>query len=289
MAAKRRHTSSRAFGLTALAMLAFAGNSILCRMALADTTIDPASFTALRLASGAAMLLLVLSLSHRRKGTKGHGSWLSALMLFVYAICFSYAYVTLSAGAGALILFGFVQATMIAWSFWSGDRPGGLEWLGWALAVAGLVWLVMPGVEAPPVTGAVLMAASGAAWGIYTLRGRAETDPLAATASNFARSLVFAAVVALIVIGNADISGRGVLLAVLSGAVTSGIGYVIWYAALDELTAMQAALVQLSVPAIAAGGGVLLLAEPLTLRLLLCTALVLGGISLALSRKTARA
>lgn len=270
-------------------MLAFAGNSILCRMALADATIDPASFTALRLASGAAMLLLVLSLSHRRKATKGHGSWLSALMLFVYAICFSYAYVTLSAGAGALILFGFVQATMIGWGLWTGDRPGGLEWLGWAVAVLGLVWLVMPGIEAPPMAGAALMAASGAAWGIYTLRGRGESDPLAATASNFTRSLVFTAALALIAIGNTDISSRGALLAVLSGAATSGIGYVIWYAALDELTAMQAALVQLSVPAIAAGGGVLLLAEPLTVRLLLSTALVLGGLSLALSRKTARA
>jgi drug/metabolite transporter (DMT)-like permease len=270
-------------------MLAFAGNSILCRMALADATIDPASFTALRLASGAAMLLLVLSLSHRRKATKGHGSWLSALMLFVYAVCFSYAYVTLSAGAGALILFGFVQATMIGWGLWTGDRPAGLEWLGWAVAVLGLVWLVMPGIEAPPMAGAALMAASGAAWGIYTLRGRGESDPLAATASNFTRSLVFAAALALIAIGNTDVSSRGALLAVLSGAATSGIGYVIWYAALDELTAMQAALVQLSVPAIAAGGGVLLLAEPLTVRLLLSTALVLGGLSLALSRKTARA
>lgn len=289
MAAQRPHASSRAFGLTALAMLAFAGNSVLCRLALADATIDPASFTVLRIASGAAMLLLVLSLTHRHKSSTGHGSWLSALMLFIYAACFSYAYVTLSAGAGALILFGFVQATMITWGLWSGDRPGGLEWLGWAVATAGLVWLVMPGVEAPPLAGAMLMAASGAAWGIYTLRGRGESDPLAATAANFTRALVFAAALALIAIGNTDISGRGALLALLSGAVTSGIGYVIWYAAVHELSAMQAALVQLSVPAIAAGGGVLLLAEPLTMRLLLSVVLVLGGISLALSRKTSRA
>jgi drug/metabolite transporter (DMT)-like permease len=289
MAAQRPHAASRVYGLTALAMLAFAGNSLLCRLALADATIDPASFTALRLASGAAMLLLVLSLTQRRKATTGHGSWLSALMLFVYAVCFSYAYITLSAGAGALILFGFVQATMIAWGLWSGDRPGRCEWLGWGVATAGLVWLVMPGLESPPLAGALLMAASGCAWGIYSLRGRRESDPLAATASNFTRSLVFAAALALIVTGHTDISGRGALLAVLSGAATSGIGYVIWYAALDELTAMQAALVQLSVPAIAAGGGVLLLAEPLTVRLLLSSALLLGGLSLALSRKTARA
>jgi drug/metabolite transporter (DMT)-like permease len=289
MDANRRHTAGRTFALTGLAMLAFAGNSILCRMALVDAAIDPASFTSLRLGSGAAMLLLVVALTHRRKVPQRHGSWLSALMLFGYAVCFSYAYVSLGAGAGALILFGFVQVTMIAFGLWSGDRPGGLEWLGWALAVAGLVWLVSPGVEAPPVDGAVLMATAGIAWGVYTLRGRGVSDPLAATASNFTQSLLFAAALAVTAIGSAELSGRGALLAVLSGAATSGIGYVIWYAALEELTAMQAALVQLSVPVIAAGGGVLLLSEPLTMRLLLCSALVLGGISLALGRKTARA
>jgi drug/metabolite transporter (DMT)-like permease len=283
------HLTTRAVILTSVAMLAFAGNSIICRMALLDASIDPASFTSIRLTSGAATLLLVCLLTQRRKSLRLHGSWLSALMLFVYAICFSYAYVTLSAGAGALILFGFVQATMIAAGLLSGERPGGLEWLGWSLACAGLVWLVLPGVEAPPVRGAVMMAIAGTGWGIYSLRGRSESDALGSNAANFLLSLAFALALSALTLGAADISGRGILLAVLSGAVTSAIGYVIWYAALNFLTAIQAALIQLSVPAIATGGGVLLLAEPLSLRLLVSSALVLGGISLALSRKSGRA
>lgn len=270
-------------------MIAFAGNSIICRMALRDASIDPASFASIRLASGAATLLLVFLVSHRGQSLRRHGSWLSALMLFLYAICFSYAYVTLSAGAGALILFGFVQATMIAIGLLSGERPGGMEWLGWALAFAGLVWLVLPGVQAPPMEGAVMMAIAGTGWGIYSLRGRSESDALGSNAANFLLSLPFAAALSALTAGVADITGRGILLAVLSGAATSGIGYVIWYAALNFLTAMQAALVQLSVPAIATAGGVLLLAEPLTLRLIVSSALVLGGISLALTRKSVRA
>lgn len=207
-------------------------------------------------------------------------------MLFLYAFCFSYAYVSLSAGVGALILFGFVQATMITVGVWSGDRPGIAEWLGWSVACAGLVWLLLPGVEAPAPVGASTMAVAGIAWGIYSVRGRAETDALASTASNFILSLTMVLAVLAVTFSGADLSGRGVLLAILSGALTSGIGYVIWYAALNYLGTMQAALVQLSVPAIATVGGVLLLAESMSLRLLVSSALVLGGIGLALVRKS---
>lgn len=269
-------------------MLAFAGNSIICRLALRDSAIDPASFTAIRLFSGAATLLLIFSLTRRGQSLRAHGGWISALMLFLYAICFSYAYISLSAGAGALILFGFVQATMIIIGVWSGDRPSIVEWLGWSVAFGGLVWLVLPGVEAPEPGGASLMAIAGIAWGIYSVRGRAETDALASTAANFTLSLVMVLIFAIVVatFSGTDVSGRGVFLAVLSGTLTSGIGYVIWYAALDYLSSMQAALVQLSVPAIATAGGVVLLAESLSFRFLVSSALVLGGIGLALVRKS---
>jgi drug/metabolite transporter (DMT)-like permease len=269
-------------------MLAFAGNSVLCRLALRETTIDPAGFTAVRLAAGAIALLLIISLRHRRQTLRGHGSWLSAAMLFAYAICFSYAYITLSAGTGALILFGCVQGTMIALGMFSGARPGAFEWLGWSAAFAGLVWLVLPGVEAPPLAGATLMALAGIAWGVYSIRGRRESDPLAATTSNFVLSIAFVAILATATIGDISITGPGLALAVTSGALTSGFGYVIWYAALDYLSAMQAALVQLSVPAIATAGGILLLGETLSLRLLLASALVLGGILVALAGKSCR-
>lgn len=271
---------------TSLAMLAFAGNSIICRLALRDGAIDPASFTSVRLLAGAITLLLVFTLTRRNTNFRSHGSWLSALVLFLYAVAFSYAYISLSAGAGALILFAFVQATMIALALWSGDRPGATEWLGWLLAFAGVIWLVLPGVEAPPAGGALLMALSGVAWGVYSIRGRKESDALGSTTSNFLLSVVFVMALVLATFANAQVSMRGVLLAVISGALTSGIGYVIWYAALDYLSTMQAALVQLSVPAIAAAGGVLLLAEPVSMRLLVSSALVLGGISIALVQKS---
>ncbi|MDH3990809.1 MAG: DMT family transporter, partial [Gammaproteobacteria bacterium] len=273
--------TTRAVFLTGVAMLAFAGNSILCRLALRDGAIDPASFTSVRLVSGAVALMVILWITRRGDTPRAHGSWLSACMLFFYAICFSYAYITLSAGAGALILFGFVQGTMIAIGIWSGDRPTTPEWLGWSLAFAGLVWLVLPGVEAPPWSGASLMAVAGIAWGVYSIRGRTESDALASTASNFMLTVPMVAVLTLVTFTGADISTHGITLAIVSGAITSGIGYVIWYAALEYLSAIQAALVQLSVPAIATAGGVVLLLEPLSLRLLIASALVLGGISIA--------
>jgi len=279
----------RAIVYTSITMLAFAGNSILCRMALRDSTIDPASFTSIRLLSGAVALLLIVRLTNKDSSIREHGSWASALMLFFYAACFSYAYISLSAGAGALILFGFVQSTMIAMALWSGDRPNVSEWLGWLLAFGGLVWLLVPGIEAPPAVGATLMALAGIGWGVYSIRGRSETNALVATCSNFVYSIAFVIILTAITVTSAELTDRGILLAVISGALTSGVGYVIWYAALNYLSTMQAALVQLSVPAIAAAGGVILLAEPVSLRLLTAGALILGGISLALVQKSQRA
>lgn len=278
----------RAIVYTSITMVAFAGNSILCRMALRDGTIDPASFTSIRLLSGAVVLLLIVRFTAKGTSIRNHGGWASGFMLFAYAVCFSYAYLSLSAGAGALILFGFVQGTMIAMALKAGDRPHVAEWLGWLLAFGGLVWLLLPGFEAPPAAGATLMALAGIAWGVYSIRGRNESRPLVATCSNFAYSLGFVIVLTALTFSTADIGNRGVVLAVISGAITSGLGYVIWYAALAYLTAMQAALVQLSVPAIAAAGGVVLLAEPLSMRLVVSGALILGGISVALVQKSHR-
>ncbi len=278
----------RAIAYTSITMLAFAGNSILCRMALMDGAIDPASFTSIRLVSGAAALLLMVRFTSEDRSIRDHGSWASAFMLFLYAICFSYAYIHLSAGAGALILFGFVQGTMIALALRAGDRPKAAEWLGWLLAFGGLVWLLLPGIEAPPAAGATLMALAGIAWGAYSIRGRDESNPLVSTCSNFVYSIAFVVLLTAVTFFDADITKRGVVLAVISGAITSGVGYVIWYAALNYLSSMQAALVQLSVPAIAAAGGVILLAEPISVRLITAGALILGGISLALVRKSHR-
>ena len=287
MISRLTRDKSRATLLTALAMLAFAGNSILCRMALADGAIDPASFTAVRLAAGAAMLMLVALMSRSQTGVRSHGNLWSAGMLFLYAIAFSYAYVTLTTGTGALILFGFVQATMIAWGLWQGDRPGVRAWLGWSVAVSGLIWLLSPGLESPDTLGAVLMALAGIAWGVYSLRGRSATDALLSTSGNFTLSLVFVAALLAMTVGGADMTRSGIAIAIVSGAITSGLGYVIWYAALEFLSPMVAALVQLSVPAIAAAGGVMMLGEPLSVRLVAATALVLGGICIAVTRKPA--
>lgn len=283
----------RGLVLTVLAMLAFAGNSLLCRAALrapeSGPAVDPATFTAVRLLSGAAVLLLILSLERRgRRAADRPGNWRSSAALFAYAACFSYAYLSLDAGTGALILFGFVQATMILHALVRGERPGVPEWAGWLLAAAGLCALLAPGAKAPDWTGASLMAVAGVAWGAYSLLGKRQTKPLLATAGNFTRALVFVPVLALAGLDNLSISAYGLTLAVASGALTSGIGYVLWYAAVSLLTSMQAALVQLSVPAIAAAGGVLLLGEAPTLRLLASGLMILGGISLALSRKPAR-
>lgn len=279
----------RVAALTLFAMLAFAGNSIICRLALREQAIDPASFTALRLVSGALVLAIIVGVARRESAGREAGGWLSALALFSYAAFFSYAYLSLDAATGALILFGFVQVTMIGAALVAGDRPGGFEWAGWLLAAAGLTLLLLPDASARSPAGAALMALAGIAWGVYSLRGRGESEPLLATSRNFTRSLVLAALLVAAALAGEDLtywSGEGILLAILSGALTSGLGYVTWYAALTWLTSMQAALVQLSVPAIAAAAGVLLLAEALSLRLVACGFMIIGGICMALLQKS---
>jgi drug/metabolite transporter (DMT)-like permease len=277
----------RTIALVATAMLAFAANSLLCRLALQQASIDPASFASIRLLSG-ALALAAIVLVRSGRSFSGHADWISAVMLFAYVAFFSFAYLTLSAGTGALILFGCVQLTMLGAGLRSGEVFDAVAWFGLALAFAGLVYLVSPGIEAPPLAGAVLMAIAGAAWGVYSLRGRNVSDPLAATTGNFARAALFAVALNLAFVSGAHISKGGFFLAVASGAVTSGAGYVVWYAALRHLTAMQAATVQLSVPLIAAIGGVVFLAEAVTLRLAGASVAILGGIALVLTRRARR-
>ncbi len=267
--------------LTALAMLAFAANSILCRLALRDGDIDPASFTFIRMLSGAIVLWVIVRVRARDDGGS-RGDWRSAAALFAYAVAFSYAYVGLAAGAGALLLFGAVQATMILTALVRGERMSGVQWAGFALAVGGLLVLLSPGLTAPPWFPSLLMIAAGIAWGVYSLRGRGNTDPLATTAGNFLRSVPMVLVLVVLAWPWLQVAPAGIVPAVLSGALASGIGYAVWYAALPRLAATSAATVQLSVPVIAAAGGAMLLAEPLTLRLLLASVATLGGIWLVI-------
>jgi drug/metabolite transporter (DMT)-like permease len=280
-----------AAGLTAVAMLAFAANSLLCRLALQQDRIDPASFGAIRLVAGALVLAGVMRSRRQTPAAGGwRGQWASAALLFAYAALFSFAYVSLAAGTGALILFGAVQLTMLGAGLLAGERFTPAGWTGLALALAGLAALLLPGAAAPSLHGAVLMAGAGAAWGGYSLRGRGAADPLAATAASFVRAAPLGVLLALghAWAASAHADARGVGLAVVSGALTSGLGYVVWYAALRRLTAMHAAAVQLSVPPIAAFGGVLLLGEALTLRLGLASLAILGGIALVLGSRAAR-
>lgn len=266
--------------LTTLAMLAFAGNSLLCRLALTRTGIDAASFTTLRIVAGALMLYLLVCL---RGDTRATGSWASALALFAYAAGFSFAYLSLPAATGALLLFGAVQATMIGYGLGRGERLASSQACGLAIAAAGLVGLLLPGLSAPSLPASLLMLGAGIAWGIYSLRGRAAGDPLSATAGNFLRATPFAAVLSIALIGNASLDAAGFGYAAASGALASAGGYIVWYHALAGLRSTSAAAVQLSVPALAAGGGVILLGEPLTLRLLLATVAILGGVALAIA------
>ncbi|WP_461480528.1 DMT family transporter [Porticoccus sp.] len=272
--------SLRALSLTALAMVAFAGNSLLCRAALKGTAIDAASFTSLRLLSGALVLWLIVAL--RRSDREGPGSWLSGLWLFAYAAAFSFAYLSLTAATGALLLFAAVQVTMIGHGLWVGERLRPLQWLGVCLAIAGLVGLLLPGVSAPPPLGAALMILAGAAWGFYSLRGRRGGDATRVTAGNFRCAVPFALLLSALMISRFSIDTAGAGYALASGALASGLGYAIWYTALPHLKAASAATVQLSVPVIAAAGGVLLLGEPLGVRLLLASLAVLGGIALVI-------
>jgi drug/metabolite transporter (DMT)-like permease len=269
--------------LTGFALVAFAANSVLCRLALGRAAIDAASFSSIRLASGAATLLFITAAVNRRERAPGRVNPASALLLFLYAAAFSFAYNGLGAGAGALILFGSVQATMLLFALGSGEQPHVLEWSGLGLALSGLVYLVFPGLEAaPPLLSSALMAVAGISWGLYSLRGRGAKSPLAETTVNFVLALPLAVVVNLLLLRDAHVSRTGVILAVLSGALASGVGYVVWYAALRGLTATRAATVQLAVPVLAALGGVLFLSERISLRLLLAAFVILGGVALAL-------
>ena len=272
--------------LTALAMVAFAANSLLCRLALVDPTIDPASFTAIRLVSGAITLALLVALRGSVRNLAVAGSWRSAAALFGYAIAFSFAYVTLGASTGALILFGAVQITMISVGLLRGERLGALQWAGGLVAIGGLAYLLAPGLHAPSPIGAALMAGAGVAWGLYSLLGRSahsqSFEPTTTTAGNFMRAAPMA-LLALPFAPQLDLSWHGVALAIASGAIASGLGYAVWYAALKGLRASEAAIVQLTVPVIAAAGAILLLSEALTLRFVLASAAILGGVALVLS------
>jgi drug/metabolite transporter (DMT)-like permease len=279
------------FALTVATMTAFAANSLLCRAALRGQAIDAASFTAIRLVSGA---LVLIAITRARRGAgdasgRSDGSWLSALALAAYAIAFSYAYLQLGAGAGALLLFGSVQLTMITGGLVRGERPSPRQWIGLLVAATGMVMINLPGLDSPPVAGAALMIAAGIGWGIYSLRGRGATRPIVTTAENFVRSVPFAAVFGAIAIAApAQVTAPGVILAVASGGVASGLGYCLWYAVLPSLGAARAAIVQLSVPVIAAGGAILLLDEPLRRHVAIGGAIILGGLALALWRPASR-
>jgi len=273
--------------LTFLAMLAFAANSVLCRLALGEEHIDAASFATVRVVSGALILAGVVL--YREKGqVRRDADWRAALALFVYMAFFSFAYLSLGAGTGALILFGAVQLTMFIVALRSGEPFSPAAWLGLLIAVAGLVYLVSPGVTAPEPIGALLMAIAGIAWGVYSLLGRKAADPTRATAWNFLLSVPLVLLTSLIFMQQFHATPFGIALAIASGVVASGIGYVIWYAALRGLAATSAATVQLSVPVIAAIGGVLLLSEDLTLRLLVASAAMLGGVSIVLLQRAAK-
>ncbi len=266
--------------LTSLAMIAFAGNSLLCRVALRDTGIDAASFTTVRLASGALALWLIVQAG--RRADPGKGNWSSALALFAYAAGFSFAYVSLTAATGALLLFGAVQATMIGHGIWAGERLRSVQLAGLVLAMGGLVGLLLPGLSAPPLLGSLLMLGAGAAWGVYSLRGKGTGDPTRVTAGNFLRAVPFAAALSVLSIGGTAVDGAGFGYAVASGALASGMGYAIWYTALPGLRATTAATVQLSVPVIAAVGGIVFLGEKVTLRLVAASVAILGGIALVI-------
>jgi drug/metabolite transporter (DMT)-like permease len=263
---------------TSVALIAFAANSVLCRKALGENKIDASGFTIIRLLSGIIMLLILLGLSKTRRNKETRGSWYSAGVLFLYAVTFSFAYITLDTGTGALIAFGSVQITIILYSIISGHKMHWMEGLGTMIAFSGFIYLIMPGVNSPSLKGFILMTIAGIAWGIYTLNGLDSKNPLKDTAYNFVRTFPFLILLFLFTMKDISYSIEGILLAVISGAVTSGIGYTIWYIALRGLTSVQSAVVQLLVPVIAAFGGVVFVSEVITFRLSLASLLILGGI-----------
>jgi drug/metabolite transporter (DMT)-like permease len=264
--------------LTGLALIAFAANSVLCRLALGNEAIDASSFTGIRLLSGAIALFIILSIKGSNNGPASKGSWIAGFVLFLYAITFSYAYHSVDTGTGALILFGSVQITMIILSLVSGTRLHSIEWFGVILAFSGFVYLILPNITTPSINGFILMTISGISWGIYTLKGRNSNNPLMDTTYNFLRTIPFVAVFAAFTMQNMSYSSEGMVLALLSGAITSGVGYTIWYIALGGLSSTQAAVIQLSVPVIAAIGGVIFISEVITIRLFISAIIVLSGI-----------
>jgi drug/metabolite transporter (DMT)-like permease len=269
------------------AVLAFAGNSVLCRLALGSGSVDAATFSLVRFGAGAVMLTAMWSLLEG--GSAGlAGTWTSALVLLVYAVAFSYAYLTLSAGTGALLLFGSVQVTMMTTALVSGERPTMWQWLGLVVAFGGLVYLVRPGLTAPPVLGSALMVFAGIFWGTYSLLGRGSVRPLAHTAGNFIRVAPLLAVAWIADSRHWHATGAGVMIAVLAGTMTTGLGYVVWYTALRRLTATRASIVQIAVPVLAAVGGVAIMGEAVTLRLVLSAAMVLGGVGVTLAGREQR-
>ena len=269
----------RTFILTTLALIAFAANSVLNRLALSEGSIDAPSFTIIRLLSGAIVLFIILLIKNQQKpSSASKGSWVSSLMLFTYAITFSLAYITLDTATGALILFTAVQLSMLIISLFKGSRLSSNEWIGTLIAFFGFVYLVYPDIGTPSVKGFILMSVAGTAWGVYTLNGRGTTDALADTAYNFIRTIPFVFVLLLISFSNSNYSTQGIVLAVISGAITSGIGYTVWYEALKGLSSTQAAVVQLSVPVLAALGGVIFVSESISQRLIISIVFILGGI-----------
>lgn len=280
----RSRNSTGVAALTALSMLAFSGNSLLCRLALKQDRIDAASFTAVRIVSGAAALMLIV---RWRTGSRpAGGDWFSATALFVYAATFSFAYVGLTAATGALLLFGAVQLTMIGWGLRLGERPRPLQTAGLCAACGGLVALLLPNANAPALRESILMLCAGVAWGIYSLKGRRSTSPLIATTGNFLRASALAIVLSLVFVSQIHLDATGLAYAMASGSIASGVGYAVWYSAVRGLAATTAASVQLTVPVIAALGAVVLLGEPLSWRLVITSLVVLGGVALALFRKT---
>jgi drug/metabolite transporter (DMT)-like permease len=265
---------------TALAMIAFAGNSLLCRMALRHTGIDAASFTSIRIVSGALVLWLIIAVRGER--VSAAGSWCSAMALFAYAAGFSFAYISLPAATGALLLFGAVQATMISHGLWKGERLRGRQVAGLMMAFSGLFGLLLPGLSAPPLQGSILMLAAGIAWGIESLRAKGSVDPTRVTAGNFIRAVPFAVALSMAMFSSVSLDTSGILYAIASGALASGVGYAIWYKALRGLKSASAATVQLSVPVIAGAGGIAFLGEPVTLRLLMTSTAILGGVALVI-------
>jgi len=265
---------------TALTMVAFAANSVLCRLALKETSVDPASFTTVRILSAVAMLWLVMR--RRKQSSLGHGSWRSALALFIYAATLSFAYRTIDTGAGALMLFGAVQATMLLAGYIAGERMSNWQSIGFAAAMAGLVILVLPGAHAPSLLDSVLMLASGISWGMYSLFGRKAANPAASTSGNFLRAAPLTIGMSLLALPWMTLDAHGVLYAVLSGSLSSALGYVMWYRVLQQMRAVTASTVQLSAPVIAALGGIVLMGETATPGLLIASVLILGGIALVL-------